>query len=619
MNHLLRFVKPVKSLKFFTLLVLSLSTLSALVDGPSPSPLAPVKAQSGQTNGNFQQGSTVAIAGKTFPINWRQSQAGGQLKTEMSDIGAMQALGLELLDNAQPQSQPLQWFSGVNPVTAQFSAPDRYLDLSDWLQSNGIQTQVQGQTLLLSATGSQILDLREGQQPWGKRLVLTLSRPTYWQVSQAKNEGAVILNAATLPTLPVGNPGDTTPDLTPIDEDDLGGRPANGQNPSSSYRLTSDGMNSKVLLNLPPGYRLQVSTLANPPRLVIDQRPDAPPPKAIAWTEGVLWRQAFVNTGRAQFPVTWLELDWRNPKVQLQPITGNPQGVVGTTPLTTMVRAWQVSAGINGGYFNRKTQFPLGAIKKAGRWLSGPILQRGAIAWDDQGNYAIGRLSLQETITTNTGQRLPVDYLNSGYVQKGLARYTADWGNQYIPATDNEVISTIQGDQITAQQTGGPAGQLAFPIPADGYVLVVRGSTVNPNLFTPGTRLTVQSQTSPSNFASFPHTLGAGPLLIDQGRIVLDAALEKFNPAFQKQTASRSAIAVDRSGKLALIALHNRVGGTGPTLGETAVILQQMGMRSALNLDGGSSTSLALGGQLIDRSPVTAARVNHGLGVFVRP
>ncbi|MFM7190251.1 MAG: hypothetical protein ACKOX2_05465, partial [Microcystaceae cyanobacterium] len=223
---------------------MSLSTLSALVDGPSPSPLAPIKAQSGQTNGNFQQGSTVAIAGKTFPINWRQNQRGGQLKTEISDIGAMQALGLELLDNPQPQSQPLQWFSGVTSVTAQFSASDRYLDLSDWLQSNGIQTQVQGQTLLLSATGSQILDLREGQQPWGKRLVLTLSRPTYWQVSQAKNEGAVILNASTL--LPTVNPGDTNPDLTPIDEDDLGGRPANGQNSGSSYRLTSDGINSKV-------------------------------------------------------------------------------------------------------------------------------------------------------------------------------------------------------------------------------------------------------------------------------------------------------------------------------------------------------------------------------------
>ena len=619
MNDLFRFVNPLKSLKSLPWLGFSLFVLLALVDGHFPHPSSSVKAQSGQTNSNFQQGSTVLIAGKTFPINWRQSQQGGKLKTEMGDIGAMQALGLELLDNAQPQSQPLQWFSAVNPVTAQFSSPDRYLDLSDWLQSNGIQTQVQGQTLLLSATGSQILDLREGQQPWGKRLVLTLSRPTYWQVSQAKNEGAVILNASTVPTLPTVNPGDTLPDLTPIDEDDLGGRPANGQSQGSSYRLTSDGTNSKVLLKLPPGYRLQVSTLMNPPRLVIDQRPDAPPPRAIAWTEGVTWRQAFVKTVRDQFPVTWLELDWRNPKVQLQPITGNPQGVVGTAPLTTMVRAWQVAAGINGGYFNRKTQFPLGAIKKSGRWLSGPILQRGAIAWDDQGNYAIGRLSLQETITTNTGQTLPVDYLNSGYVQKGLARYTADWGNQYVPATNNEMITTIQGEQVVAQQAGGQAGQLAFPIPADGYLLVMRGNTVNPNLLAPGARVTVQSQTSPRNFASFPNTLGAGPLLIDQGQIVLNAGLEKFNPAFQKQTASRSAIAVDRSGKLALIALHNRVGGAGPTLGETAVILQQMGMRSALYLDGGSSISLVLGGQLIDRSPVTAARVNHGLGVFVRP
>jgi exopolysaccharide biosynthesis protein len=53
-------------------------------------------------------------------------------------------------------------------------------------------------------------------------------------------------------------------------------------------------------------------------------------------------------------------------------------------------------------------------------------------------------------------------------------------------------------------------------------------------------------------------------------------------------------------------------------LGEFAQILQQLGAVNALNLDGGSSTSLALGGQLLDRSPVTAARVSNAIGVFVR-
>jgi exopolysaccharide biosynthesis protein len=54
-------------------------------------------------------------------------------------------------------------------------------------------------------------------------------------------------------------------------------------------------------------------------------------------------------------------------------------------------------------------------------------------------------------------------------------------------------------------------------------------------------------------------------------------------------------------------------------LGELAQLLQQMGLVDALNLDGGSSTSLFLGGQLVDRSPATAAKVNNGLGIFLSP
>ncbi len=66
-------------------------------------------------------------------------------------------------------------------------------------------------------------------------------------------------------------------------------------------------------------------------------------------------------------------------------------------------------------------------------------------------------------------------------------------------------------------------------------------------------------------------------------------------------------------------AVHNRVGGAGPTLAEHAQLMQQMGCVDALNLDGGSSTSLYLGGQLLDRFPNTAARVHNGIGIFLQP
>ncbi|MEO0868876.1 MAG: phosphodiester glycosidase family protein, partial [Cyanobacteria bacterium J06642_11] len=36
----------------------------------------------------------------------------------------------------------------------------------------------------------------------------------------------------------------------------------------------------------------------------------------------------------------------------------------------------------------------------------------------------------------------------------------------------------------------------------------------------------------------------------------------------------------------------------------------------ALNLDGGSSSSLYLSGQLTNRNPRSAARINNGLGIF---
>ena len=77
--------------------------------------------------------------------------------------------------------------------------------------------------------------------------------------------------------------------------------------------------------------------------------------------------------------------------------------------------------------------------------------------------------------------------------------------------------------------------------------------------------------------------------------------------------------ALTRQGTLIIVAVHNRAGGKGPSLNELAQVMQRLGVVDGLNFDGGSSTSLALGGQLIDRSPVTAARVHNGLGIFVRP
>jgi hypothetical protein len=462
---------------------------------------------------------------------------------------------------------------------------------------------------------AQIVNLRSGKQTWGDRLVLDLNAPTFWQVSQAKDEGVVTVEGLAPQSLLSQFQAVPTP--SPIsngDEDDLGSD--NAPRPQAQlFSLESTPTTTKIKIELPSAYGLQVTSLANPPRLVIDVRPDYFPLREIAWYPGITLRTQLINLAEAQFPTHILEIDPRVTPVSLQPMTSGRDTLIGIEPLVKISREQQASIAINGGFFNRQTQLPLGAIRKGGRWLSSPILNRGAIAWTDGNQFKIARLGWQEILTTATGTSYPLQFLNSGYLEAGMARYTRDWGDKYTTLTDGEILLTVEDERIVQRVTVAKAGQNTIPIPPNGYLLVVRKQS--PLLPQVGTQVSLRVTTNPPDLINYPHILGAGPVLVEQGKIVLDAEAERFSKAFGQQKASRSAIATTTQGKIILIAVHHRLGGTGPTLTEFSQLVQTLGVVDALNLDGGSSTSLAVGGQLVDRSPVTAARIHNGLGVFL--
>ncbi|MDD1467414.1 phosphodiester glycosidase family protein, partial [Dolichospermum sp. ST_sed5] len=253
-------------------------------------------------------------------------------------------------------------------------------------------------------------------------------------------------------------------------------------------------------------------------------------------------------------------------------------------------------------------------IRQDNQWISGPILNRGAIAWNNNGQFYFGRLTLTETLITNNNQRLPISLLNTGYVQRGIARYTSAWGNTYTPLADNETILVIQNNEVINQLAGGKSGITPIPIPENGYLLIFRNQTPQLPI---GTRVNLTSTTTTPEFSRYPHIIGAGPLLVQNRQIVLDGPAETFNPTFMKGQAVRSSICTTPTGNLMIAAVSNRAGGGGPTLAEQAKLMQTMGCINALNLDGGSSTTLYLSGQLLDRSPNTAARVHNGIGIFL--
>jgi len=577
-------------------------------------------------------GTQVSLNGKTLPVAWSQWQMNTKegIHTGISDAGAMQILGVELLDTKEAAKQPVQWFSQPITLASWQNGGYRYLDVTQLVSLGGWQIQADRGILRINTPTARMQTIRQGKQAWGDRLVVDLDRPTFWQVTQQPPPPKPKLQPPTS-LIPIPKPPPTQEWLIAVNAT---ADPALIQqfNPSSpNLSNTTDTAQTPLIklenapnlttirIRLPVGLSPRVTTLPNPNRLVIDLRPDAMVERDILWSQGVRWRQQFVNLGDSRFPVVWLEINPRAVGLTLKPIWSETSTLVGVAPIITTAQRYSAVAAINGGFFNRNNKLPLGAIRRDDRWLSSPILNRGAIAWNDAGQVKIGRLNLQETLITPTGQRLPILTLNSGYVQPGIARYSSEWGTTYTPLSDNELIVVVQNNQVTGQLPGGAASKTAFPIPPNGYLLAVRGNNAGANFLPTGTLLRQESTTQPADFIHYPQILGAGPLLVQNRQIVLDAKAEGFSDAFIREKAARSAICTTESGMLLVAAVHNRVSADGPSLTEIAKVMQQLGCVDALNLDGGSSTSLYLGGQLLNRSPRTAARVHNGLGVFLQP
>ena len=543
-------------------------------------------------------GNRVSINGVSVSVPWMQQDG----RIGLADYGLTDHLGITLLNSNDSQRQPVQWFSSSQTPTvlsAWVQGGYRYLDLAPLQTTHGWTATVQGQTLNLTVPTTQITALRSGNQPWGQRWVIDVSGPTVAQISETA--GAVTVTLAATASSSV-NPS-VAPSAT---------RPSRGQTPA---QITPAGQSTRITLPVSDANaRPVLFTLTNPHRVVVDVRTDHLRPLDILWAPGLRWRQQYFTVGSKILPVYWLQIGNREAQTTLRPIWTDPTTATGTTPLQTMAQRWQAAAAINAGFFNRNNQYPLGAVRYRNDWISGPILGRGVVGWGN-GQVQMDRLTLRQTLRTGNGQTFPIQAINSGYVQAGMGLYTPAWGSTYRPITESERIVTVRNQQVIGQQSA--TADVSVPIPPDGYILTLRAYDTPAPALTSGTAVTIQSGFVPATLAPFPHIVGGGPLLIRNRTIVLDAALEQFGSAFASQAAPRSAIGHTANGDLLLVAIHNSPAGPGPTLAETAQIMAQLGSVDALNLDGGSSASLYLGGRLINRHPRTAGRVNNGLGVFL--
>lgn len=571
--------------------------------------------------GIVRTGTHVSVNGRRWKASWGQWSSGLSTLTGISDKGMMLVLGMNPLNNQEISIQPTNWFSPPTqpyPIKTKFDQEYRYLNLDELSQTVGWEVEIEGKTLNIFSEIGKVNNIIYEELSDVSRMVIDLNPATPWELYELSSEWEVVVDANTDQSIADGFP-EKPPESNIIQPDE------EQQNEGETGEIVTKpprpvvklGSNQTIIKGkLPDGYGVKVSTLKSPDRISIEVQKDALVERNIIWATGLNWRQQYLTLNSDQFPVVWLQVK-PNSGLKLQPIWTDKTQMKGTASLLEITNTWGSLAAINAGYFNRNNLLPLGAIRQNNQWFSGPILNRGAIAWNDAGMIKMARLKLIETLKISSGREFEVDLLNTGYVKAGIARYTADWGKSYTPLTLNEVLIVVENNQIT-RQIEATDDKTPISIPEKGYLLTFRSFKSAVSAFPVGANIAIATKTTPPEFNEYPHILGAGPLLLQQGKIVVDAEAEGFNIWFAQQRAIRSGIGVTATGELLIVTVHNRIGGPGPDLTELAQLIQQLGAVEGLNFDGGSSTSLVLGGHLLNRTPDTAARVHNGLGLFWR-
>jgi exopolysaccharide biosynthesis protein len=264
--------------------------------------------------------------------------------------------------------------------------------------------------------------------------------------------------------------------------------------------------------------------------------------------------------------------------------------------------------GISGGFFSPDDKEhpgdPMGLAIVDGRVVSEPtgLGSEVTLLVDSAKNtMKVGRLRWSGTVrNTTTGQTLALDGVNRAPVTPEggsgeLSVITSDFGTRTPSGAGTEVVLDRAGCVVkvaAARGTTLAAGQSALQ--------AVGSKASELRALTGNGCLTVEHQvtrgTKPVKLTKSMSATSGRVFLVDEGKVTAperaDRYLWKRHP--------RSVAGYTWDGKLVLMTIDGRVANSvGTTMVETAQVAQELGVRDAVNLDGGRSATMVVDGTVV--------------------
>jgi hypothetical protein len=284
--------------------------------------------------------------------------------------------------------------------------------------------------------------------------------------------------------------------------------------------------------------------------------------------------------------------------------------------VSDMAAETKAIAGVNGTFFGRAGE-PLGVLMINGELISYSILDRTALIIDNNNRCYIDNVSLSGESQIE-GRTIQLAGVNRKRGTGEAIVYTPKYGIQ----TDEDapgIVLSVSNDEVK------DICRAHARIPEDGYVL-----SLDPNYWDAlgdkiriGSRITTKLKLIPLSGLSnleIKHVIGGGPRLLKSGDIYISKNSEQFRTDIAKSRAARTAVGINRGGSLVFVTVDKctenpyHTKSAGVTLEELAQIMKDLGCMEAMNLDGGSSSTMVLNDAVINvPSGSTEKPVSNGI------
>ncbi|MGC5166498.1 phosphodiester glycosidase family protein [Luteimicrobium sp. DT211] len=328
------------------------------------------------------------------------------------------------------------------------------------------------------------------------------------------------------------------------------------------------------------------------------------------------------------YDAQFLSVDLANGAVSTDLLTSGP--VASGGPLSTAANKAGAVAGVNGEFFDiGNSNAALGGEVQDGQLLkTADVGGRDHVGVSADGIAQLVDLTVDATATFGGVQHkvLSINAANgSGVPADGLVAYTSAWGDysrsRGFPGVSDDALAEVlvENGTVVSVTPKGPAG--SGTIPADGFVLVGRDAAAAAvRALQPGDPVALTYALADDVAKTMKFALGDGGTIVKDGKVV---------DGLQTSIAPRTALGFKDGGKTLVLATWDGPGGTGKGgvgIDKEARDLAALGVQTAVNLDGGGSTTMvarALGEDeaTVRNVPSDGHERNdpNGVGVFVSP